>query len=354
MSYHEPPRCRIVSAVQQTASVDACVVIDCNEWIRLKWLGSPIGLIFISALKRDMSLKLAIPEVLGGELDKHRAETAESLLRRLGDASADLNTVTGNPIAAGVITLTEVSIEVAIRERLSAIAGQTIYPDVSIDEVRRALARVNAEAPPNGPKNQQMKDSLLWEACVTLANDYRVIFVTGDKAFYSDRRPEKGLAQDLALEPSVKDGRLQVFPSLVDAMRSFAPESSVGSSEIAGIESKALIAARAREAFARSAIAADIGVEFELRGVVPEYFRTDVPHTFAVSFSAFFYINQNVEDRPRGEAAVSGECKLDTRQATIEALSLQSIHWDLRDPAGTEVKAHEVLDGQASLTWSPG
>ncbi len=111
------------------------------------------------------------PEVLDGELNKHRTETARSLLRRLEDASADINTVTGNPIAGGVITLTEVSIEVAIRERLSAIAGQTIYPDMSIDEVRRALARVNAEAPPNGPKNQQMKDSLLWEACVTLAND---------------------------------------------------------------------------------------------------------------------------------------------------------------------------------------
>lgn len=334
-----------MSEVQQTASVDACVVIDCNEWIRLKWLGSPIGLTFISALKRDLSLKLAIPEVLGGELDKHRAETARSLLRRLEDASADIKVVTGNPTAAGIITLTEVSIEVTIRERLSAIAGQTIYPDMSIDEVRRALARVNAEAPPNGPKNQQMKDSLLWEACVTLTNDHRVIFVTGDNAFYSGRQPKNGLAQNLALEPSIKDGRLQVFPSLEDAMRSFAPESSVGSSEVAGIHSKDLIAGRAREAFGRSAIAVDIRAEVELRGLVPAYFRTEVPHTFAASFTAFFYVNQNAEDRARGEAAVSGECRLDTRQATIEAVSLQSIHWDLRDPAGGEVKAHEVFNG---------
>lgn len=345
MIYLEPLRCRIVSPGQQAASVDACVVIDCNEWIRLKWLGSPIGLTFISALKRDLSLKLAIPEVLGGELDKHRAETARLLLRRLEDVSADIKAVTGDPTAAGIITFTEGSIEVAIRERLSAIAGQTIYPDMSIDEVRRALARVNAEAPPNGPKNQQMKDSLLWEACVTLANDHRVVFVTGDNAFYSGRQPKNGLAQNLALEPSVKDGRLQVFPSLEEAMRSFAPESSVGSSEIGGIESRDLIAAQAREAFARSAIADDIRAEIELRGVVPAYFRTEVPYTFAVSFTAFFYVNQNAEDRARGEAAVSGECRLDTRQATIEAVSLQSIHWDLRDPAGGEVKAHEVLDG---------
>ncbi|MGB8198253.1 MAG: hypothetical protein WCF33_00915 [Pseudonocardiaceae bacterium] len=335
-----------MGAVQQTTSVDVCVVIDCNEWIRLKWLGSPIGLTFISALKRDPSLKLAIPEVLGGELDKHRAETARSLLRRLEDVSADIKAVTGDSTTAGVITMTEVSIEVAIRQRLSVIAEQAIYPDMSIDEVRRALVRVNADAAPNAPKNQQMKDSLLWEACVTLADDYRVIFVTGDNAFYSGRQPKNGLAHNLALEPSVNDGRLRVFPSLEDAMRFFAPESSVGSNEVVGIESKDLIATQARDAFSRSAIAADIQAEFEFRGVVPAYFRTDVPHAFAVSFTAFFYVNRNAEDRAQGEAAVSGECRLDTRQATIEAVNLQRISWDLKGPAGGQIKAHEVLDGE--------
>jgi hypothetical protein len=64
-----------------------------------------------------------------------------------------------------------------------------------------------------------------------------------------------------------------------------------------------------------------------------------------VSFTAFFYINQNTEDRARGEAAVTRECRLDTRQATIEAVSLQSIHWDLKDPEGGAIKAREVLAG---------
>lgn len=80
-------------------------------------------------------------------------------------------------------------------------------------------------------------------------------------------------------------------------------------------------------------------------GVVSAYFRTEVPHVFAVSFTAFFYVNQNTEDGVRGEAAVSGECRLDTRRAAIEAVSLQSIHWKLRDPAGSEIKTREVLDG---------
>jgi hypothetical protein len=303
----------------------------------------PIGLTFISALKRDGSLRLAIPEVLDGELNKHRTETARSLLRRLEDVSTDINTVTGNSTATGPITLTEVGIEVAIHQRLSAITEQIIYPEMTICQVRRALDRVNAESPPNGPKNQQMKDSLLWEACVTLADEFIVHFITGDKAFYADRDVNKGLAENLATEPAVKSGRLRVFPSLEGAMRAFAPESSANSSVTAGIEVEELIAAQAVQAFSRSPMAADLQAETKLRGVVAEYFRTEVAHTFAVSFSAFFHVNQGVEDRAHGEAIVSGDCRLDTRQAAIEATSLHSVDWRLRDPVRGEVRAHEVL-----------
>jgi Flp pilus assembly CpaE family ATPase len=52
---------------------------------------------------------------------------------------------------------------------------------MDLGEARRVLQRVNAETAPHGPKNQQMEDSLLWEACLSLAADYRVYFVTGNK-----------------------------------------------------------------------------------------------------------------------------------------------------------------------------
>ncbi|KAB1119123.1 hypothetical protein [Micromonospora aurantiaca] len=334
-------------STQQTVSADACVVIDCNEWIRLKWLGSPIGLTLIAALKRDRSLRLAIPEILGGELDKHRAETASSLLRRLRDVSADIGTVTGDHLAAGMVTLTEESVEVLIRERLLPIAEQAFYPDMTLEEVRRALIKVNAEVPPNGPKNQQMKDSLLWESCVTLAGKYCVYLITGDKAFYRDRHAEKGLAENLSSEPAVKDGRLKVFPSLESALQVFAPESSADSGEIVSRNSRDLIAEEASNAFLRSSVAADIPeARLRLRGVVPTYFRTEVPHVFATSFTAFFNVEQDAEAEGKGEAAVSGECRLDTRQATIDSVSLHSIHWRLPDAAGGVAKVYEVLDGR--------
>jgi len=122
-----------------------------------------------------------------------------------------------------------------------------------------------------------------------------------------------------------------------------APDRSIDSGEDVGIDSKELMAQQARAAFARSSIAQDLGPEIALRGVVAHYFRTDDPDIFAASFTAFFYINQRVEDRPSGEAGVSGECALNTRQSEIESVALQSIHWSLDDPQGGRFGAHEVL-----------
>jgi hypothetical protein len=243
-----------------------------------------------------------------------------------------------------VIVLTEEEVDVAIRDRLSVVSEQVIYPEMRIEEVRRALQRVNAEDPPNGHKNQQMKDSLLWEACVTLAKKHVVFFVTGDKAFYANRDTSKGLAENLAAEQVVVDGRLRAFPSLEDAMGIFAPESAVSSSEAAEIGAKDLIASSALEVFTRSPVASDLQPQIRLRGVVPTYLRTEVPYVFAVSFTAFFYVNKEIDGRSTGEAAVSGECMLNTRQASIEAVSLRTIHWTLRDPNGGTIKVREVLD----------
>ncbi|TLP66462.1 PIN domain-containing protein [Microbispora triticiradicis] len=330
----------------QPESVATCIVIDTNEWIRLKWLGSPIGLTFISALRQNSAAVLAIPEVLELELDKHRAEAAASLLDKLIASTTEIGTVAGNSTAAGIVTLTAEDIEVAIRRRQTSLKGQIIYPPMEMGEVKRALVRVNAETPPNGPKNQQMKDSLLWEACITLADRYKVLFVTGDNGFYKDRQPKKGLAANLAAETSVTVGRLLVFETLEEAMRSFAPASSVpvDSSEVAGIDFEGLVAKQAQEALERSEIITILG-RVKFRGVVPSYFKTETPHAFAVSFSAFFYADRDANSVLSGEVVVKGESRLDTRTGTIEPISLKGIYLRTRSMFGDAwVEADDVLE----------
>ena len=53
------------------------------------------------------------------------------------------------------------------------------------------------ETAPNGPKNQQFKDSAIWEAARELANIRPVLFVTEDKGFFEARNSDKGLARVL-------------------------------------------------------------------------------------------------------------------------------------------------------------
>ncbi|MEU3113855.1 hypothetical protein ABZ652_07220 [Micromonospora chalcea] len=333
-----------MSEVRDPASLPICVVLDCNEWIRLKWLGSAVGLTFISAMQSDPTISMAIPEVLESELNKHRAETARALLDRLHNVIDEINVVGGDITLGGVITTTEEEIDVAIRERLSAIRKQVLYPEMDVGETRRALQRVNAETAPNGHKNQQMKDSLLWEACLSLSAVYRVFFVTGDTGFYTNRDIRKGLAANLAAETPVQEGRLRVFSSLEEAVPAFAPKIAVDRGELASVGGRDLIAARAQEAFRRSPVATDLHPAIALRGVVPQYLRTEVPHVFAVSFSAFFLINNGIEDRPHGDAVVVGQCRLDAREASIDAVTLEVIHWTLSNPGGGMGKVREVLD----------
>jgi hypothetical protein len=45
---------------------------------------------------------------------------------------------------------------------------------------------------------------------------------------------------------------------------------------------------------------------------------------------------------------------VDIRRVTIEAVSLQSIHWDLRDLAGDQIKVREVLDADVTHRKSRG
>ena len=56
--------------------------------------------------------------------------------------------------------------ETGARERLRELEHLLIRVPHDSRQLRSAFERVVAETPPNGPKNQQYKDSVIWEAAV--------------------------------------------------------------------------------------------------------------------------------------------------------------------------------------------
>src|SRR5205814_1112798 len=57
---------------------------------------------------------------------------------------------------------------------------------------------VNAKLPPNGPKNQQFKDSVIWQVVLALSADFTTHLVSMDWGFFRVREdPSSGLAPNL-------------------------------------------------------------------------------------------------------------------------------------------------------------
>ena len=338
-----------------TSPRPSCVVIDCNTWTSQYWLGSPVGQILIAALRQDPQLCLAIPEVLGTELDKHRSRTASELLQKLNQATDSLNTVMGG-IGAGIVTIDEAAIEVASRNRMAPILNKIKYPEMTLGEVRRALEMVNSEAPPNSHKNQQMKDGLLWEACISLAAEHDVYFVSADNGFYFGKDAKSELAQNLASYAPVIEGRLKVFRSLHDALSEIAPELSVDpESEIQEVDIGGAASDLADGALGGSAIAESIKGIRDLRGVHKSYLKTDTSHVFAVSFTVFYdYRHQPGDANIKNEVAVSGECLLDTRSGEVHALTLKGLIGRLEAPTestlGRRSTGQEVRHQSSTLS----
>src|SRR5687767_1960869 len=94
----------------------------------------------------------------------------------------------------------EAEFEESAKSRLQELNSLLRRVPFTLEHAKSALKRVNDETPPNGPKNQQFKDSAIWEAVIELSETYPVHFVTEDKGFFEGREIRRGLAQALKAE----------------------------------------------------------------------------------------------------------------------------------------------------------
>jgi hypothetical protein len=105
----------------------------------------------------------------------------------------------------------------AADRRLAELSTFFVRVPFSFEQAERALQRVLDKVPPNGENNQQYKDTLIWGAVLLLAQDFDVILVTSDKAFYANREPSKGLAVKLLADVDAEELSVTAVGSLADA-----------------------------------------------------------------------------------------------------------------------------------------
>jgi hypothetical protein len=181
------------------AAKPLCVVLDTNIWLsrRFLLLKTPLSAALLFALGRRGG-RVGLPEVLESEIVKQLSLAAVGYATSLEAARSALEDMGAKVPATFVLPTAE--LEALPKERLDALADYLVRTPMTIDHARRALAMVNGEVPPNGPKNQQFKDSLIWQSLFDLAGAHDVVFVTTDKGFFERRDPKLGLAGALARE----------------------------------------------------------------------------------------------------------------------------------------------------------
>jgi hypothetical protein len=291
-------------------------------------------------IRQEPRVVLAIPEVLEMELEKHKSLAAQNLSQKLLTAMRELETTTG-----AIQTLSSISppeIRGAISNRIAELDNSIIRPEVTLRQVRSSLRRINDESPPNGPKNQQAKDSLLWEACIDLTAEYEVLLVTADGGFYRDRRPDKGLAENLAAEDAVQVGRLRLFASVGDLLEFILPDYATKYPAPQLAEIRTVLERELRQFLELRPTAVDARLAFHEADVHLRAYPGEQSDVLSVSFSVRFRVTQewSAED---GSVTAIGECKFNSTPTQILDLQFQTIQWLLHAENGQELRATEVF-----------
>jgi len=175
-------------------------------------LRTPISLALLNGVVVN-DARIGLPEVVEKEImikTEQRGiqllDEISKLIRLLTYYSQD--TMTPNELP------TKNAISTALPKRLEELSAHIIRHKHSLSEMQNALDMVLRRLPPNTEKNQQYKDSLMWQAVLSLADKYYIHFVTKDKGFFDNRNYADGPAKNLSKDIESKENRIEIHPGL--------------------------------------------------------------------------------------------------------------------------------------------
>jgi hypothetical protein len=321
------------------------VVLDTNVWRSELLLTSPLGEALVFALVQDQGT-IGLPEIVELELKKHVVRAgmeASNQIQANLDFIQRIQTGRSRPESDLMFALglsfarypEEAEVARWIDRRLDALPFDLRRVPFTEGHARRALLRVIDETAPNGPKNQQFKDSAIWEAILEIADKNPVVFVTRDKGFYANRTPSSGL--DPALLADAKRSRqgITVVTTLAACLREMGKSAVVPSFEALSEILGGALESAARRAAGRRELRAATQPEFDI-----EHFPTDDWSGRAVSFRASYTLDS--DEGTTGTLSIQGEAATDVLGSRITNLVAHDIRLHIR-----------ALDGEEFLYGDP-
>jgi hypothetical protein len=186
-----------------------CVVVDTSVWRAEPLLKTPLGVTLVYSVSRRGGL-IGLPEVVELELKNQILEAGLGFVDKANDASQMLRILADDPFF-GTHPPTAETLNKKVDERLNQLSRIFVREPFTLDHAKAALEMVNAKLPPNGEKNQQFKDSAIWQAVLALSKRFCAVLLTNEKGFFVDRMPEKGLARNLIADCNTAGTQVNCF-----------------------------------------------------------------------------------------------------------------------------------------------
>lgn len=190
------------------------VVFDTNIWLQQLALHSSIGAATRFYLRQKNAI-VALPEVVRLEAETHLRNALRDFIQAIGENHRKLLTIFGS--LKEIVLPGDTEVEAKVSQIFDGIGVDLVHIPFSVESARDSFLKTIAKEPPSD-RDQQFKDGVLWADCRKLLEKDDVYLVTADKAFYSGRKYDAGLAGSLRAEVAGANHSFSMLPSLEDLL----------------------------------------------------------------------------------------------------------------------------------------
>jgi len=190
------------------------VVLDTNILVYKTWLlRTSLGAAFLYIIQRK-NATIGLPEIVEKETIKHAVKNGLEANEEIEKSYSKIEKIIGK--RDNYQLPTEEEYINSTKKRFEELEDIIVRFPFTFSHAKGALDRIMNETPPNEKKNQQFKDSAIWESLLEGLGENDVDFITGDKGFFQDKSPDQGLAENLKNEVKNKEGKFEIFYELED------------------------------------------------------------------------------------------------------------------------------------------
>lgn len=311
------------------------IVLDTNIWYTELGLSSARG----AALKYYANKKgatIALPDVL-------KREVEFNLRKALNEARANVETNHRKILSVfgqlkEIVLPTPDEIDNKVTSLFDNLGVELEHVPFTMQSAEHALLAVISSEPPNGHKDQQFKDSVVWADCLRLLDKGDVALVTGDKGFYHGRDYKKGLASNLREESDDAPNHLEIYSSLNELLEEIAEPIELDHSVLVN------------EYLSTTGNSADRILDdngFVIEGdpsVESSSFVTEQPHRLYIDFKIRFSVMDVTEaGRSNGVLSLKGDAFYDTSAHRFTDIRNKGEELIFEDAEGEQQRKNVVM-----------